>query len=132
MASRSRRSTIDVDHGEKIRPSFGYVIEFDGKKVVLSGDTRYDERIAAAAKSADVLVHEVALIEPELLKTYPSYREIEAHHTSPRGGRQDLRQRRAEARGLFAHRLRDLAAGARTFPKTRWLLEPGRCTRDLS
>lgn len=76
-------SAIDVNHGEKIRPSFGYVIEFDGKKVVLSGDTKYDERIAVVAKGADLLVHEVALIEPELSKTYPSYREIEAHHTSP-------------------------------------------------
>ncbi|WP_315838465.1 MBL fold metallo-hydrolase [Bradyrhizobium prioriisuperbiae] len=76
-------SAIAVNHGEKIKPSFGYVVEYDGKKVVLSGDTKYDERIAAAAKGADLLVHEVAVIEPALRENYPAYRDIEAHHTSP-------------------------------------------------
>ena len=78
-----RVTAIEVNHGPKIKPSFGYVIEFDDKKVVLSGDTKYDERIAAAAKGADLLVHEVAMIQPELSKTYPSYKDIEDHHTSP-------------------------------------------------
>src|ERR1700730_15204151 len=32
-------TAIEVNHGEKIKPAFGYVIEYDGKKVVLSGDT---------------------------------------------------------------------------------------------
>ncbi len=76
-------TAIDVNHGDKIKPSFGYVIEYDGKKVVLSGDTKYDERIARAATGADLLVHEVCLIEPDLSKSYPAYREIEDHHTSP-------------------------------------------------
>ncbi len=76
-------TAIEVNHGAKIKPAFGYVIEFDGKKVVLSGDTRPDERVAKAAEGADLLVHEVAVIEPELSKSYPSYRAIEDHHTSP-------------------------------------------------
>lgn len=76
-------TALEVDHGEKIRPAFGYAIEYDGKKVVLSGDTRYDTRIAEAAKGADLLIHEVAVIDPALVKDYPSYRDIEAHHTSP-------------------------------------------------
>lgn len=72
-----------VNHGEKIKPAYGYAVEYDGKKIVLSGDTKYDETVIAAAKGADLLIHEVALIEPELVQTYPSYRDIEAHHTSP-------------------------------------------------
>ena len=76
-------TAIEVNHGEKIKPAFGYVIEYAGKKVVLSGDTKYDERVANAAKGADLLVHEVAIIEPELSKSYPSYRDIENHHSSP-------------------------------------------------
>jgi ribonuclease Z len=76
-------TAIEVNHGEKIKPSFGYVVEFDGKKVVLSGDTRPDERVAKAAEGADLLIHEVAVIEPELSKSYPSYRAIEDHHTLP-------------------------------------------------
>lgn len=76
-------TAIEVNHGDKIKPSFGYVIEYDGKKVVLSGDTKYDERVARAAKGADLLVHEVCIIQPDLSKSYPAYREIEDHHTSP-------------------------------------------------
>jgi ribonuclease Z len=76
-------TAIEVNHGDKIKPAFGYVIEFDGKKVVLSGDTKPDDRVAKAAAGADLLVHEVAVIEPELSKSYPSYRAIEDHHTSP-------------------------------------------------
>jgi ribonuclease Z len=76
-------TAIEVNHGDKIKPAFGYVIEYDGKKVLLSGDTKYDERVAQAAKGADLLVHEVAVIDPVLVKDYPSYRDIEAHHTSP-------------------------------------------------
>lgn len=79
-----RVTAIEVNHGELIRPAFGYMIEFDGKKVVLSGDTKYDERVAAAATNADLLVHEVAVIEPALVENPAfSYRDIEAHHTSP-------------------------------------------------
>jgi ribonuclease Z len=77
-------TAIEVNHGELIRPAYGYMIEFDGKKVVLSGDTKYDERIAAAAKDADLLIHEVAVIEPALLDDPKfSYRYIQNHHTSP-------------------------------------------------
>jgi ribonuclease Z len=76
-------TAIEVNHGEKIKPAFGYVVEYDGKRVVLSGDTKYDERVAQAAKGADLLIHEVAVIDPALVTKYPSYRDIEAHHTSP-------------------------------------------------
>jgi ribonuclease Z len=78
-----RVSAIEVNHGEKIKPSFGYVIEYGGHKVVLSGDTKYDQRIAKAAEGADLLIHEVAVIEPELLVKSPVYKDIQAHHTSP-------------------------------------------------
>ncbi|MEW6640035.1 MAG: MBL fold metallo-hydrolase [Pseudomonadota bacterium] len=76
-------SAIEVNHGEHIRPAYGYVVEYAGHKVVLSGDTKYDERIANAAGGADLLIHEVAVIEPELIKARPEYRAIEDHHTSP-------------------------------------------------
>ncbi|MFB9262406.1 MBL fold metallo-hydrolase [Bradyrhizobium erythrophlei] len=76
-------SAIEVNHGEKIKPSFGYVVEYAGRKVVLSGDTKPDDRVAKAAAGADLLIHEVAVIDPELFKTYPNYRAIENHHTSP-------------------------------------------------
>lgn len=42
----------DVDHGDLIKPSFGYKVEYDGKTVVISGDARYDPRVAEQAKGA--------------------------------------------------------------------------------
>jgi len=50
---------------------------------VLSGDTKPDARVEKAAEGADLLIHEVALVDQALLKDYPNYRAIEDHHTSP-------------------------------------------------
>ena len=50
---------------------------------MISSDTTYDERIAVQARGADLLLHEVAAIEPALLQAYPRFKEITAHHTSP-------------------------------------------------
>jgi ribonuclease Z len=76
-----RITAIEVNHGLKITPSFGSVIEFDGKKVVPSGNTMTSA--SCLPKGADLLVHQVAMIQPELSKTYPSYKEVEDHYTSP-------------------------------------------------
>ena len=35
------------------------------------------------AKGADLLLHEEADIDPELLKQFPRFKEITAHHTAP-------------------------------------------------
>jgi ribonuclease Z len=96
-------TAIEVNHGELIRPAYGYVVEFDGKKIVLSGDTKYDERIAAAASNADLLVHEVAVIEPALLENPAfAYRDIEAHHTSPEEAGRIFSQSRPKL-AVFSH-----------------------------
>ena len=76
-------TAFETNHGELIKPNFGYVVEFDGKRVVISSDTTYDERIAKQGSGADLLIHEVAVIDPELLKAFPRFKEITAHHTSP-------------------------------------------------
>ncbi len=34
-----------VDHGEAIKPAVGYRIEYKGRAVVISGDTRYDQNV---------------------------------------------------------------------------------------
>ncbi len=46
-----------VEH-EPVKPAFGYRIEYKGKVVVISGDTRKTENIAIHAKGADYLIHE--------------------------------------------------------------------------
>lgn len=59
-----KASAFVVDHGEFAVPAYGYRIDYQGRSVVLSGDMRYDERILAHARGADVFVLEV--ISPEV------------------------------------------------------------------
>ncbi|HEY7292516.1 MAG TPA: MBL fold metallo-hydrolase [Vicinamibacterales bacterium] len=47
-----------VDHGP-VAPAFGYRLDFDGRSVVLSGDTRPSENLIKFAQGADVLIHEI-------------------------------------------------------------------------
>jgi len=54
-----------VDHGELIKPSFGYRVDFAGRSVVLSGDTRFDPAVIRQATGSDLLIHEVAAAPKE-------------------------------------------------------------------
>jgi ribonuclease Z len=74
---------FDVNHGDLIKPSFGYKITYKGHSVVLSGDTKYDTRVENEAQGVDLLVHEVALIPPKLLELHSIFSAIYAHHTNP-------------------------------------------------
>ena len=52
------------DHGTmlivKDVPAFGYRVDYGGRSVVLSGDTRVSQNLIRHAQGADLLVHEVA------------------------------------------------------------------------
>ena len=74
-----------VDHGP-VRPAFGYRIDYRGRSVVLSGDTRPSENLIRIARGTDVLVHEA--IDPEALRNRPdrpdsvTIQAIVANHTT--------------------------------------------------
>lgn len=51
-------SAFKVSHGDG-DPAVGYKIEYGKRVVVLSGDTVYSPNVVAAAKGADLLVHNV-------------------------------------------------------------------------
>ena len=51
-------TAFDVDHAP-VKPAFGYRIDYAGRSVVLSGDTRVSENLVRYAQGVDVLVHEV-------------------------------------------------------------------------
>ncbi len=53
-------TTFDVDH-YPIEPAVGYAIEYKGKKVVISGDTKKNNLVLEMAKDADLLLHEIIL-----------------------------------------------------------------------
>ena len=72
-----------VDHGQYIKPSFGYRVDYAGRSVVLSGDTRFDENLIAASQGADVVIHEVAAAREEMLAFDERIQLILDHHTTP-------------------------------------------------
>jgi ribonuclease Z len=77
-------TTFEVDHAP-VKPAFGYRIDYAGRSVVLSGDTRVSEKLVRYAQGADVLVHEV--FAPETLQRagVPADRakKIVDYHTTP-------------------------------------------------
>lgn len=76
-------TAITVDHGDAIKPAFGFRIDYGSRAVVISGDTRYSPHLIEAAKGADLVVHEVAATTPELIARSKVVQTIFAHHTSP-------------------------------------------------
>jgi len=73
-----------VEHGAAIKPAVGYRVDYKGRSVTLSGDTRYDENVVKHATGTDLLIHEVGAARPELLAASVPAQRIIAHHTTPR------------------------------------------------
>jgi ribonuclease Z len=74
---------FEVDHGDVIKPCYGYRFEYGGRSAVFSSDTRYNQNVIKYGAGADLLVHEVASARPELMKEAYVQRII-GHHTTPR------------------------------------------------
>lgn len=74
-------TAFEVDHGDKVKPTFGYRIDYKGRSVGISGDTKYDERLIKSLSGVDLLVHEVAEA-PEAIKSMPWVKDIMDHHAS--------------------------------------------------
>jgi len=92
-------SAIEVDHGPLIKPAYGYRIDYEGRAVVISGDTRYSENLEKHAQGATLVIHEVAIPNQEYYEKTPIVRYIMAHHISAE-----------EAGSLFARLKPKLAA----------------------
>ena len=71
-----------VDHGPAIKPAVGYRVEYKGRSVLISGDTRYNENVIKYGAGVDVLIHEVCVVRPELMSNI-SVQLVVAHHTTP-------------------------------------------------
>jgi ribonuclease Z len=76
-------TAFEVDHGDVIKPAYGYRFDYGGRTVVHSSDTRYNANVIKYGTGADLLIHEVAMARPELMgEAY--IQRIVAHHTTPR------------------------------------------------
>jgi len=82
-----------VEH-HPVEPAVGYLFIYKGHRVVVSGDTAPSTRLEAAARGADVLVHEalapnlVAIQRAEALKAHRDnlaaiFHDILSYHTTP-------------------------------------------------
>ena len=92
---------FEVDHGDAIKPAYGYRIEYDGRSVVISGDTRFDRNVIKYGAGADLLIHEVAIMRPALLAE-PFIQRIMAHHTTAREAGTVFAQTRPKL-GVYTH-----------------------------
>ena len=70
-----------------IKPAYGYRFEYGGRVVVISGDTRYCENVVKFGIGADLLIHEVAIVRPELASE-PFIQRIMAPTTQRRAKRE--------------------------------------------
>jgi ribonuclease Z len=77
-----RITAFEVNHGDVIKPAYGYRVDYRGKSVVISGDTRFTENVIKYGTGVDILIHEVGFASAEMMKLPPIQR-IMAHHTSP-------------------------------------------------
>lgn len=88
-----RITAFSVDHGP-VRPAVGYRFDYKGRSVVFSGDTRPSASLVAAARGADLLVHEA--LQPRLVGALTAAldrghrynlaqvtRDIRTYHTTP-------------------------------------------------
>jgi ribonuclease Z len=77
-------TAFEVDHSPAW-PAFGYRVDYRGRSVVLSGDTRVSQNLIRHAQGVDLLVHEVA--SPESFQRAGVRPErassVIAHHVTP-------------------------------------------------
>ncbi len=82
MAGASRR--VLVDH-HPVAPAVGYLVERDGARVAVSGDTAVCDGMRALARDVDVLVHET--LHPALVPRRPPGLERRRRRRGRTGGR---------------------------------------------
>ncbi len=79
-----RITTFEVDH-DPVEPALGYRVDYGGRSLVLSGDTRLSDAVIEQATGVDVLIHEV--VDPESLARSGISTEraasVAAHHVTP-------------------------------------------------
>ena len=71
-----------VDHGGEKLIALGYKIEYEGRSVVLSGDTRFNENVIKYGEKSDVLILEVVHGMMDGMER-PNLERITNNHTLP-------------------------------------------------
>lgn len=114
-----RITAFSVDHAP-VEPAFGYRIDYGGRSVVLSGDTRVSENLIRHSMGVDVLIHEVASVESFVRAGVPEERArgVVARHVTPeQAGRVFARTRPRLA--VYSHIAHSTATDEDLIPGTR-------------
>ena len=92
-----------VDHG-LVTPSYGYRVDYAGRSVALSGDTRPSDNLVLFCKGVDVLIHEAIDLETlrKLVTSQQLVDSIVARHTTPEQAA-GIFSRVAPRLALFSH-----------------------------
>ena len=77
-----RVTAFSVDHIDSVSVAVGYRIDFRGRSVIISGDTRYSPNLIARSRGVDVLIHEVAIV-PASMAGIPAITTIMSGHSQP-------------------------------------------------
>lgn len=95
-----------VDHGP-VTPAFGYRVDYGGRSVVMSGDTKPSDNLVKFSQGVDVLIHEVGRWKQDPALSGPPDEWLE-----------DSRLTRGRARTIAAHHTDGTEAG-RIFERAR-------------
>ena len=63
--------------------TYGFRVEYRGRTVVISSDTRPTQRVVDQARGADLLLHELIVADAELYAASPAVRGVVSGHTGP-------------------------------------------------
>lgn len=112
-------TAFEVDH-TPVHPAFGYRIDYGGRSVVLSGDTRISENLIRYAHGVDLLVHEV--IAPDAIEragTPPERaKTIASQHVTPEQAG-EVFSRTMPRLAVYSHIILPTATEQDVIPQTR-------------
>jgi ribonuclease Z len=112
-------TAIKVDHAP-VEPAYGYRIDYNGRSVVLSGDTRTSENLIRAAEGVDLLVHEVVSPETFIRGGVSAERtkSVVAHHVTPEQAG-EIFARTKPRMAVYSHIVQPTATSDDLIPGTR-------------
>lgn len=112
-------TAFEVDHAP-VAPAFGYRVDYAGRSVVFSGDTRASENLVRYARGADLLVHEVVAPESFARIGLPEarIRSVVAHHTTPEQAGEVFDKARPRL-AVYSHIAQPGATESELIPPTR-------------
>lgn len=90
-----------VNHSP-VEPAYGYRIDSGEQSIVISGDTTYSKNLIKYAKNVDLLIHEIAGADANLLASNPRLKKVMSYHTTPEQAAKVLEASKPKA-AVFTH-----------------------------